>query len=103
MNRFKHLSSKINVFLSYFTQQSYPDFISSVTDIYLSSDLSICKVYISVLNDNIELIELLNKNKSRIKFEMSKKIKMRKIPDLEFILDTSETNYQNISNLLSKQ
>jgi len=101
MNNLQHLNSKISVFLSYFIKESYPDYIFSVVDTSLTSDLSHCKVFISVLNDDIKLINLLNKNKNRIKFEMSKKINMRKTPNLIFILDTSETNYQNISDLLN--
>ncbi len=76
----------------------------SVTDVKISSDLSYAKVYISMViskNKNTT-IQALNKAKGFIKSELSKRIKVRKIPDLEFIYDDSLDKGQKIEEILKR-
>ena len=62
----------------------------SVTKIELSRDLQHSKVFISTsAEDNIKklIIENLNLAKNKIRFLLSQRVKMRKIPELVFKID----------------
>ena len=62
----------------------------SVTKIELSGDLQHSKVYVSSsAEENIKniIIENLNSAKSKIRFLLGQRVKMRRIPDLVFKLD----------------
>lgn len=76
----------------------------SVTDVKISSDLSYAKVYISmvIIKNKNTTIQALNKAKGFIKSELSKRIKVRKIPDLEFIYDDSLDKGQKIEEILKR-
>ena len=62
--------------------------ITSISHVEVTNDLSYAKVYVSVLGndfDRDEAIEGLNSAKGFIKKELSKKIKLRAMPELIFI------------------
>ena len=66
--------------------------ITSISHVEVTNDLSYAKVYVSVLGndfDRDEAIEGLNSAKGFIKKELSKKIKLRAMPELIFIKDDS--------------
>jgi ribosome-binding factor A len=94
------INSSINYFLAYFLQDKYPDTIFSITEVNTSTDLSICIVFISVLSDNNNFVVELNNSAKFIRMKLAKNVALRKIPELRFTLDNSETNYQKIDKLL---
>ncbi|HHU64314.1 MAG TPA: 30S ribosome-binding factor RbfA [Clostridiales bacterium] len=68
-----------------------PDFVS-VTRVETSKDMKHAKVYISVLDNNADTKDLEAALKSAtgfIKKEIAKGVKMRFIPELQFIMDHS--------------
>ena len=63
----------------------------TVTDCDTSSDLSYCKVYVTVLEQEKkdETLKALNNASSFIRGELAKRIEIRHIPELKFIYDES--------------
>tara|TARA_B100000073_G_scaffold346932_1_gene359686 strand:- start:252 stop:653 length:402 start_codon:yes stop_codon:yes gene_type:complete len=63
----------------------------SITKIEISIDLQYCKVYVSSTagsDTNQAIVENLNLSKSLIRHHLSKRVQMRRIPEIVFKLDT---------------
>lgn len=73
----------------------------TVSEVRVSKDLSLAKVYVSFFGKNYE-IAALKKAKGRIKSLLAKRLSMRKIPDLEFIVDDSLNKIDRINEILGK-
>jgi len=70
----------------------------------MTDDLKSAKVYVSVFKEeekNITL-EVLNTAKSFIRSELSKRLRMKSIPGIEFRLDTSIEYGDRIERLLKE-
>lgn len=80
-------------------------YIISVVDVETSPDLSYAKVFISVLTTNeaktLVLSEIM-RAKSFIKKEVMKMVRLRRMPELEFVLDDTYEKSQKILNLFDK-
>lgn len=78
----------------------------SVMRVEVSSDLSYAKVYIGSLtggDDARSSCDLLNKHVAgHLRSEISKRLRIRKSPQLTFIPDSSAEYYEKISTLLEK-
>lgn len=76
----------------------------TVTDVELSNDLKIAKVFISVLKDEDRdiTIEILNSAKGLIRNEVSKRIRVKFIPTIEFMIDKSIEHGFKIDKLLKE-
>ncbi|MFD2587439.1 30S ribosome-binding factor RbfA [Croceitalea marina] len=65
----------------------------SVSKVYITSDLSIAKVYVSIFPNNkaSELLEGMKSNEPLIKHELAQRTKnqLRRVPNLTFYLDDS--------------
>ncbi len=62
----------------------------TITDVDITSDLSIAKIYVSFLNKNTKKsMDALEKSKGFIRSLLAKRLTIRKCPELYFILDTS--------------
>ncbi len=63
----------------------------TITGCDISSDLSYCKVYFTILDDSKskDMEESLNNASSFIRGELSKRVEIRHTPELKFIYDTS--------------
>lgn len=63
----------------------------TVTAVKTTSDLSFCKIYVTVLNDDrrTEIMKSLNNASGFIRKLLSERIEVRHIPKLEFIFDES--------------
>ena len=74
----------------------------TVTAAKITSDLSFAKVYVTVLNDKERdnVIKLLNKASNFIERELSKRIEIRKMPDITFVYDESLEYALNIENII---
>ena len=77
----------------------------TIADVKTSPDLYYCKVLISMFgseNQTKEIIKILNDSKGYIKKELSKNIKIKRIPDLNFDVDYCEQNAAKIDEILKK-
>ena len=76
----------------------------SVSKVYVTTDLSIAKVYVSIFPNNkaAELLEGLKSNEPLIKHELAQRTKhqLRRIPELSFYLDDSLEYIDNIEKSL---
>lgn len=76
----------------------------TVTKVSVSSDLSLAKVYISLLaaNDNAEVITNLNKHSKEVRYFLGMRVKnqLRVIPTLRFFEDDSLDYLENIERIL---
>ena len=71
----------------------------TVSEVRLSPDLSKARVYVSFFGKNYE-VAALKKSKSYIKSELAKRLKMRKIPDLEFVVDDTLEKVDRINEIV---
>ncbi len=78
----------------------------TIMEVRVSADLGIAKVYIGIMNypKKQELMELIQFHNPQIRKMLSDKIKnqVRKIPNLQFYLDTTLDNAEHIEKLLEK-
>ena len=73
----------------------------TVSEVRVSPDLSKAKVYVSFFGKNYE-IAALKKSKGFIKSELAKRIKLRKIPDLEFVVDDTLQKVSRIEEIVNQ-
>jgi ribosome-binding factor A len=76
----------------------------TVTDVEMSEDLKNAKIFISVLKDEDRetALEILNSAKGLIRSEISKRIRVKFIPSVEFRMDRSIAHGENIDRLLKE-
>ncbi len=78
--------------------------VISVTNVAVTSDLSIAKVYLSVFpsDKGAELLTAIKSNTPLIKHEVAQRVKnqLRKMPDLIFYLDDTLDYLEKIDNAL---
>lgn len=72
----------------------------TVSEVKLSNDLSKAKVYVSFFGNNYG-IAALKRSKGFIKSTLAKRLKMRKIPDIEFIVDDSLERVSRIEEIIN--
>lgn len=76
----------------------------TVTDVSLSEDLKIARVYVSVLNseERTVAIEILNGAKGVMRSEIAKRVRTKFIPNLEFRIDESIEQGFRIDKILKE-
>ena len=78
--------------------------IISVSEVRITSDLSISRIYLSIFPTEKakELIERLNADKCSIRYELGRRLRnqLRIIPELNFYLDESIDKLANIDKIL---
>lgn len=76
----------------------------TITDVNITNDLSHAKVYVTVLNDSEKELALkaLNKARGFIEMELSKRVEIRKMPELKFVYDESIEYSNNIENIIER-
>jgi ribosome-binding factor A len=76
----------------------------TVTDVALSADLKIARVYVSALGTEERKIalEVLNAAKGIVRSEVAKRVRSKVIPAIEFYLDTSIDQGFHIDKLLNE-
>ena len=72
----------------------------SISSCKITSDLSFCKVYVTVLENGKEAIEGLKKASGFLKKQLALRVKMRKMPEFIFELDESLDYYRHIESIL---
>ncbi len=81
--------------------------IITITEIRVAPDLSLAKVYISILaagRDKQQIFEYLSEHNADIRKELAAKIKnqVRKIPELNFYLDDTAEYVDHLEHLFDK-
>ncbi len=76
----------------------------TVTGVDVTDDIKNARVYVSILKDEDKetTLEILNTAKSFIRSELSKRLRMKFIPSIEFRLDVSIDYGSRIDKLLSE-
>jgi ribosome-binding factor A len=76
----------------------------TITGVDVTKDLSLAKVYFTVLDDNkrLAVTESLNKASHFIRRELASRIEIRNTPELKFIYDTSIEYGKHIDSLIDK-
>lgn len=80
--------------------------IVSVSNVRVTPDLSLARVYISVFpsDKGSDIIENINRSSKSIRYELAQKVRfqLRKTPELSFYLDDSLDYIERIDTLLKK-
>lgn len=78
----------------------------TVTKVSVTSDLSLAKVYVSLLaaDDHEKVITNLNKHSREVRYVLGQRVKnqLRVIPSLQFIEDDSLDYLENIERILKE-
>jgi ribosome-binding factor A len=74
----------------------------SVTDVHVTEDLKLAKIYISVYGDMDQTLEALKSAKGFIRKQVGSRIKMRLTPELLFEKDESIEKGIYMSSLINK-
>ncbi len=90
----KHLGS---ILLEEGTSQGHG--LITITDVVVTPGLEFARVYVSTLKSNPEIAQELNNKAKKFTFLLSKKISMRKMPEIKFIYDDSAEKYERIDLL----
>jgi ribosome-binding factor A len=77
----------------------------TVTGVRLSSDLRHAKIFISLMgpeNEKRESLEALNHAAGWIRHELGQRIRMKFLPDIAFLTDTSQDYGERIDRLIDE-
>ena len=77
----------------------------TITDVVVSGDYSLAKLYVTILNAKANPDEALNnlmKAKGFIRTELGKRLTIKKCPDLVFVLDNSLEKGNRIDELIKQ-
>ena len=76
----------------------------TITAVSITNDLSFAKVYVTVLNDEEKdiTIKTLNNASKFIEMELSKRVDIRKMPELKFVYDEVVEYSNNIENIIER-
>jgi ribosome-binding factor A len=77
----------------------------TIIEVKMTDDLKIAKVYCSVYGedeDKKKTIEALQRSKGYVKFLLGKRVQLKFMPDLTFILDSTYDKVARIEELLRK-
>ena len=99
----RHLISNALVRGSFYDEHIENNYIT-ITEVSVSPDLKNAKVYVMPLGgeNKINVLNSLNKATGRLKKIISRKISLRQIPKLIFIIDESFDDAKKINDILGK-
>ena len=84
---------------------SFNNAFITITDVVVTPDLSIARVYISILAapDKQAIVDLIQEKKAAIRGELGRKIgkQVRIVPDLIFFLDETEDRAERMDALIN--
>ena len=99
------IKREISSAMTQLTDKRISEGFVTVTHVDLTSDLSYCKVMVSVMGGEEktdEIIKILQKAEGFFKKKINARIKMRKMPEIIFIADNSLDYYEKIDKIISK-
>ncbi|MCX6245525.1 MAG: 30S ribosome-binding factor RbfA [Bacteroidetes bacterium] len=80
------------------------DALITVTKVYVTKDLSVCKIYLSIFTpkDKNALLDAIRGHTREIRHDLAEKVRnqLRVIPELQFFLDDSLDYIDHIDELL---
>lgn len=105
--RTERLAAVIQKDLGTIFQEYQNDSIITVTNIRVTDDLSIAKVYLSILapgREEGDIFSFLQDHNTEIRTKLAHRIRhqVRKIPELHFYLDDTSTYVNRLENLFKK-
>ena len=77
----------------------------TLTDVKLTNDISQAKIFVNIFgekHDERKGLEILENSKGFIRSELAKRLKIRKTPELIFVIDTSLEQGNRIESILKK-
>ncbi|MEN6616027.1 MAG: 30S ribosome-binding factor RbfA [Syntrophorhabdus sp.] len=77
----------------------------TVVEVRMTEDLKLAKVYVSIYGDEEtqkNSFEALKKSKGYIKFLLGKRVQLRYMPDLTFLLDDTLERVQKLEEIFKK-
>ena len=77
--------------------------VTSIVEVELNNDNSIAKVYVDFYRNPERLLEQLNEASSFIRSSLASKLSMKKVPELNFELDTKLDKLNEIEELLKEK
>lgn len=110
LNRISHeLQKKISIIIQNdINDPRLKEFIITISSIELSRDLAYAKVFVTLLKNsesvvinNDDIINILQKSSQYIRFLLSKLIYLRVVPRLNFVYDVSLLEGMRISKIIS--
>lgn len=100
----KLLQKDLSNIISQLSKELFDNAMVSVTKVYVTKDLSIAKIYLSIFatKDKKEILDKVRKNSKRIKYILARQIRhqLRVIPDIVFYEDDSLDYIENLETLL---
>lgn len=85
--------------------QSEFDSLVTISEVKITPDLSDARIFVSVMgniNSETKIIRILNKNTALFKNSIGQYIKLRRIPSIKFLLDSTLENAQRIQELIDE-
>ena len=75
----------------------------NVVDVIVNKDLSFCKVYVSIIDqEKNTILKALDNAKGYIRYELAHRLNLRRTPEIKFYLDTTDENAKHIEELLNQ-
>lgn len=98
------IEKTINQILAYEIKNPRITGIITVTKCETTMDLDICKVYVSIFSsdDNQAIFDEIKHSAGFIRQEVCKRMQLRKVPYLEFILDNSQEYNDRIEKAIDQ-
>ena len=77
----------------------------TVSEVWVSSDFSYARVYVTFLGAKYpkQNLEELNKTRGYVRFSLAKKIDIRKTPEITFYLDETYEKMNRLDEVLKKE
>lgn len=78
--------------------------LATITSVSITKDYSYATVFVSFLGDGdpLKKVAILDEAKGFIRFELSQKLQIRKMPDLRFVYDDTLDKAARLDALLKK-
>lgn len=75
----------------------------TITDARITNDLSFAKIYFTTLdNDRNKVLKSLNKARGFIRTSLCDRVKIRKMPEIQFVYDESIEYGKKIENIIER-
>ncbi len=74
----------------------------TITNVEVSSDHSYCTIFVSFLNNAKNSLDTLNRARGFVRSRLAKKIQLRRVPEIRFVLDDTFERQQRLENIIKK-
>ncbi len=75
----------------------------TISEVVLTSDMSLARVHVSIFPDSADvssILEALEHRRGRLRRDLGKALRLRRVPDLDFRLDETARRSQRIEEIL---